>query len=220
MISNDVIAIGPFIAAVLVALAVLVVDLVWPGRRGPALVVSLGGLAIVAALTILTGAFIGDDPTVRVDRLRRRVRRRRPDDVPGPAVHRDRGVHDRVRAGLPGAAGPAGRRVLGRPAVRHDRRDAHRRLGGPADPVHRARAHGPARLHARGLPQDGRLLDRGRDQVLPPRLVQLRDLPVRPGVRVGRHGHDEHRRRQGRARRRSPPGRAACRRRSSSGSGS
>ena len=66
MIPNDVIAIGPFIAAVLVALAVLVVDLVAPARRGPALVVSLGGLAIVAALTIATGAFIGDDPTVRV----------------------------------------------------------------------------------------------------------------------------------------------------------
>jgi NADH-quinone oxidoreductase subunit N len=66
MIPNDVIAIGPFIAAVGVALAVLVVDLVAPGRKGPALVVSLGGLAIVAALTIATGAFITDDPTERV----------------------------------------------------------------------------------------------------------------------------------------------------------
>ena len=66
MIPNDVIAIGPFIAAVGVALAVLVVDLVAPGKRGPALVVSLGGLAIVAALTIAAGAFIGDDPTERL----------------------------------------------------------------------------------------------------------------------------------------------------------
>ena len=65
-IPNDVIAIGPFIAAIGVALAVLVVDLIAPGRRGPALVASLGGLAIVAALTIATGAFIRDDPTARV----------------------------------------------------------------------------------------------------------------------------------------------------------
>ena len=155
MIPNDVIAIGPFIAAVARRDRAS-----WsstssaPGRRGPALVVSLGGLAIVAALTIATGAFIGGRPDGTRDRLRRRVRRRRADDVPGPAVHRDRRVHDRVRAGLPGAARPAARRVLGRPAVRDDRRDAHRRLGGPAGPVHRPRAHGPARLHARGLPQD------------------------------------------------------------------
>ncbi|MEO5705111.1 MAG: NADH-quinone oxidoreductase subunit N [Candidatus Limnocylindrales bacterium] len=52
---NDVIALGPFIAAVLVAIAVLVVDIAVPGRRGPVLVVSLGGLAIVAALTLTTG---------------------------------------------------------------------------------------------------------------------------------------------------------------------
>jgi len=66
MIPNDVVAIGPFIAAVGVAIAVLIVDLVAPGRRGPALVVSLGGLAIVAALTIAAGAFIQDDPTARI----------------------------------------------------------------------------------------------------------------------------------------------------------
>jgi NADH-quinone oxidoreductase subunit N len=66
MIPNDVVAIGPFIAAVGVAIAVLVIDLVAPGRRGPALVVSLGGLAIVAALTIAAGAFIQDDPTSRI----------------------------------------------------------------------------------------------------------------------------------------------------------
>ena len=52
---NDVIALGPFIAAVTVAIAVLIVDIAVPGRRGPILVVSLGGLAIVAALTLTTG---------------------------------------------------------------------------------------------------------------------------------------------------------------------
>jgi NADH-quinone oxidoreductase subunit N len=54
--ANDLVVIGPFVAAVVVALAVLVVDLVVPGRRTPVLVVSLGGLAIVAALTLTTGA--------------------------------------------------------------------------------------------------------------------------------------------------------------------
>jgi len=66
-VSNDIIALGPFIAAVAVALAVLIVDVAVPGRRGPVLVVSLGGLAIVAALTITTGSAVaGGDGTARV----------------------------------------------------------------------------------------------------------------------------------------------------------
>jgi NADH-quinone oxidoreductase subunit N len=64
---NDILVSSPFIAAVAVALAVLVVDLIAPGRRGPTLVVSLGGLAIVAALTVTTGfAVAGGDGTARV----------------------------------------------------------------------------------------------------------------------------------------------------------
>ena len=67
MTGNDIVVIGPFIAAVVVALAVLVVDLIAPGRRGPALVAALGGLAIVAALTITTGMPIaGGDGTGRL----------------------------------------------------------------------------------------------------------------------------------------------------------
>ena len=42
-------------------------------------------------------------------------------------------------------------------------------------------------LPAGSLPQDRRVLDRGRDQVLPARLVQLRHLPVRTGLHLGRH---------------------------------
>ncbi|MEO8273005.1 MAG: NADH-quinone oxidoreductase subunit N [Chloroflexota bacterium] len=64
---NDLVALGPFIAAVVVALAVLVVDIAVPGRRGPVLAVSLGGLAIVAALVLTTGqAVAGGDGTARV----------------------------------------------------------------------------------------------------------------------------------------------------------
>ena len=60
-----------------------------PAGAARSLVVSLGGLAIVAALTIATGRRVaGGDGTVRVDGVRRRVRRRRADDVPGPAVRR------------------------------------------------------------------------------------------------------------------------------------
>src|SRR5881392_3129534 len=53
--STDVVTIGPFIAAVLVATAVLVVDLVVPGRRMVAVWTALIGLAIVAAITLAVG---------------------------------------------------------------------------------------------------------------------------------------------------------------------
>lgn len=64
---NDILALGPFIAAVAVALGVLVVDVIAPGRKVPVLVVSLGGLALVAVLTLTTGAAVaGGDGTIRV----------------------------------------------------------------------------------------------------------------------------------------------------------
>jgi NADH-quinone oxidoreductase subunit N len=56
MTFQDLVTIAPLAAAILVAAAVLFVDLAWPGRNGPVLVVSLSGLAIVAALTLVTGA--------------------------------------------------------------------------------------------------------------------------------------------------------------------
>jgi NADH-quinone oxidoreductase subunit N len=51
----DLVTSGPFVAAIALALLVLVVDLVVPGRRGPVVVVGLVGLALVAALTVVTG---------------------------------------------------------------------------------------------------------------------------------------------------------------------
>jgi NADH-quinone oxidoreductase subunit N len=54
--SNDVATIGPFIAAVLVACAVLVSDLILPGRRTVATWVALVGLTIVAILTLSVGS--------------------------------------------------------------------------------------------------------------------------------------------------------------------
>jgi NADH-quinone oxidoreductase subunit N len=47
---------APVVAAILTALAILVVDLVAPGRTVPALVAALGGLAITAAITVAVGA--------------------------------------------------------------------------------------------------------------------------------------------------------------------
>jgi NADH-quinone oxidoreductase subunit N len=54
--SNDVVTIGPFIAAVLVAGAVLVSDLILPGRRAVATWTALIGLTIVGILTLSVGS--------------------------------------------------------------------------------------------------------------------------------------------------------------------
>ncbi len=50
---TDAVAMAPFIAAVLVAAAVILVDFVWPGRKTAALLTTFAGLAIVAALIVL-----------------------------------------------------------------------------------------------------------------------------------------------------------------------
>jgi len=55
MTMADLQTIAPFALAVLLAIAVLVVDLIRPGDRTSVLAVALGGLAIVAAATIITG---------------------------------------------------------------------------------------------------------------------------------------------------------------------
>jgi NADH-quinone oxidoreductase subunit N len=52
---SDLATIAPFIAAILVAAFILVVDFVFPGRKVPALVATFGGLAVVAALVVVTG---------------------------------------------------------------------------------------------------------------------------------------------------------------------
>jgi NADH-quinone oxidoreductase subunit N len=52
---SDAVTVAPFIAAVLVAAAVILVDLAAPGRKGPALTVAFAGLAITALLVVLTG---------------------------------------------------------------------------------------------------------------------------------------------------------------------
>jgi NADH-quinone oxidoreductase subunit N len=55
MTFSDLVTIAPLAAAVLVTAVVLGVDLAWPGRRGPVLATSLGGLLIVGLLTLVTG---------------------------------------------------------------------------------------------------------------------------------------------------------------------
>jgi len=59
MTFTDLAVVAPFVAAVLVAVAVIVVDLVRPGRTGPAIAVGLAGLAVVAALVVWAGATPG-----------------------------------------------------------------------------------------------------------------------------------------------------------------
>ncbi len=67
----DLVTIAPFVAAVLVAGAIVLVDMALPGRRTPALVVAFGGLAIVAALIVVTGqtSATAFDGAYRVDDL-------------------------------------------------------------------------------------------------------------------------------------------------------
>ena len=78
MTFQDLVTIAPLAAAILVAAGVLFVDLARPGRNGPVLVVSLGGLAIVGTLTLVTGgtpatafggAYTVDDLTTYLDIL-------------------------------------------------------------------------------------------------------------------------------------------------------
>jgi NADH-quinone oxidoreductase subunit N len=52
---SDAVTLAPFIAAILVAASIIMVDFIAPGRKVPALAVTFIGLALVAALTVLTG---------------------------------------------------------------------------------------------------------------------------------------------------------------------
>jgi len=60
MTTDDLLTIAPFVAAVGVAIATLITDLIAPARRNPVIAVSLVGLAIVALLTITTGFSAGE----------------------------------------------------------------------------------------------------------------------------------------------------------------
>ncbi len=56
MNAGDLVTIAPLIAAVLTAAAVLIVDLIWPGRSPIAIATALVGLGITAVVTIVVGA--------------------------------------------------------------------------------------------------------------------------------------------------------------------
>jgi NADH-quinone oxidoreductase subunit N len=55
VIFSDAVTLAPFIAAILLAAAIIVVDFIAPGRKVPVLAVTFIGLALVAGLTVLTG---------------------------------------------------------------------------------------------------------------------------------------------------------------------
>ncbi len=61
---SDAVTLAPFIAAILVAAAILVVDFIAPGRKVPALATAFIGLAFVAALTVLVGQAVITDETL------------------------------------------------------------------------------------------------------------------------------------------------------------
>ncbi len=56
----DIVTLAPFVAAILVAAAILAVDFIFPGRKVPALVTTFAGLALIAVLVVLTGQTEGD----------------------------------------------------------------------------------------------------------------------------------------------------------------
>jgi len=53
---SDIVTISPFVAAILTAAAILVVDFIFPGRKVPSLVTTFLGLGLVAALAVMVGA--------------------------------------------------------------------------------------------------------------------------------------------------------------------
>jgi NADH-quinone oxidoreductase subunit N len=76
--ATDVATIAPFAAAILVAVAILVADFAFPGRKGPALAVAFAGLALTAAMvgiagttpsSAFDGAYVVDDLTTFLDLL-------------------------------------------------------------------------------------------------------------------------------------------------------
>jgi len=56
---SSIVTSAPFIATILVAAAILVVDFTFPGRKGPALIASFVGLALVAVLVVVTARDCG-----------------------------------------------------------------------------------------------------------------------------------------------------------------
>ena len=56
---SSIVTSAPFIATILVAAAILVVDFIFPGRKGPALIASFLGLALVAVLVVVTARDCG-----------------------------------------------------------------------------------------------------------------------------------------------------------------
>ncbi|HEX5828411.1 MAG TPA: NADH-quinone oxidoreductase subunit N [Candidatus Limnocylindrales bacterium] len=67
MTASDAALLAPFIAAILLAAAILVVDFIAPGRKTPALFVTFAGLALVAVITVLTGQSAAAEPTGRLE---------------------------------------------------------------------------------------------------------------------------------------------------------
>ena len=186
---SDLAVISPFIAAILIAAAILVVDFALPGRRGPALAVAFVGLGLVGLLTALVGqdplpkhafdgAYVVDALTTFLDILFVTIVALTIAFAPDYLEERDLPVAEFAAVLIFAMSGA----ML---------------ISGSADLLVMflgPRADGAAGLRDGRLPQVRRLLDRGRDQVLPARLVLERHPAVRARVRVGPDRHDADRR--------------------------
>ena len=175
---SDLTLIAPFAAAVVVAALVILVDIVKPGNRHVALGVVLAGLIGVGLLVLWTGqtpgtAFGGmykvDDLTTFLDIIF--VAIAAITCLFAPDYLEPRGLPIAEFAAILVFA-------LGGAMLMSASADLHRPVPGP-------RAHGDPGLPPRRVPQARCALHRGRDQVLPARVVLQRDLPVRPGLSSG-----------------------------------
>ena len=199
---QDFVPISPLVAGVLTASAILVVDLIRPGRTAIAVATALIGLGITAALTLVVGlspasAFGG---AYRVDALTTFL------DVLFIAIIAMTivfGPDYLVPRSLPVAefATILVFAMTGAMLIAASTDLLLLFLGLELMVL-------PGYLLAGFHKTDG-YSDRGRDQVLPPRLVQLGDLPVRARLRVGPDRLDPDRRRRRRAGRGRGRGRPA-----------
>ena len=64
--ATEVTTMAPFVAAILVAAAVILVDFAWPGRKAAALAATFVGLAIVGGLTVAAGLTASADASGRL----------------------------------------------------------------------------------------------------------------------------------------------------------
>ena len=189
--SDAIVTLAPFIAAILVAAAILVVDFIAPGPQGPGARRRRSSASRSSRLLA-----VAHRPGRRLDRLQRRLRRRPADHVPRPAVRLDR-RRSRSRS-RPTTSRSAACRWRSSPRSSCSRCRARCCIAGSADLLVLFLGLElmvlPGYVLAGYHKTDGFSTEGAIKYFLLGSFSQ-RDLPVRPRVRLGPHRHDPDRRR-------------------------